>query len=117
MQLSQTYIYKIECAILNTFISHPEYIEANTKPFKMEAKYFSTDFNKMICDRVMKELEGNSCVTLLQIKLDAWIRDIKPQYMNLWLDIICQGVLPMSTAKRYYDELKLQEIERLANGR
>jgi hypothetical protein len=117
MILSQTYKFKIECAILNTFVFHPHYIEANIKPFKMEAKYFSTDFNKMICERLMRELEGNNCVSLLQIKLDAWIRDIKPQYISQWLEIICQGVLPMSVAKKYYDELRLQEIERLANGR
>ena len=117
MQLSQTYLYKIECAVLNTFISHPEYIEKNSEPFKIESKYFSTDFNKMICERVMKELEGNNCVSLLQIKLDAWIRDIKPQFTNQWQEITMQGVLSMSTAKKYYEELKLQEIERLANGR
>ena len=117
MQLSQTYLYKIECAILNTFISHPEYIENNSEPFKIESKYFSTDFNKMICERVMKELEGNNCVSILQIKLDAWIRDIKPQFIKQWQEITMQGVLPMSVAKKYYEELKLQEIERLANGR
>ena len=109
--------YKIECAILNSFLSIPECLELTTKPFKMESKYFINDFNKMICERIMKRLDEGLSFSLLEIKIGAWIRDVKPQYSQYWFNIICNVPLPLEIAKQYYEEIKLMEIERLANGR
>jgi len=110
-------IYKIECAVLNTFISGGEYVEHNIEPFKMESKYFQGELNKMLCDRVMKQIEDDLSMGVLSIKLSAWVRDIQPRYKSDFLNIICNGVLPMSVAKKYYEEMKIQYMERLANGR
>lgn len=117
MVLQYIDIYKIECTVLNTFISGGEYIEHNIEPFKMESKYFVNDLNKMLCERIMKQIDNNMSMGILSLKLEAWIRDVKPKYKNDFLSIICNGVLPMSVAKKYYDEMKVQYIERLANGR
>jgi len=110
-------IYKIECTVLNTFISGGELVEHNIEPFKMESKYFTNDFNKMLCKRVMKQLDDNMSMGVLSIKLEAWVRDIQPRHKSDFLNIICNGVLPMSVAKKYYEEMKIQYMERLANGR
>ena len=109
-------IYNIECTVLSTFLCTPEGIEYNTEAFKMESKYFTNDFNKLICKRVMSELDNKGSMSLLEIKMSAWVRDVKKQYQQSFLNIICSGAIPMSVAKKYYDEMKLQYFERLTNG-
>jgi len=117
MEMQYIDVYKIECTILNTFLSTSELIGFNTEPFKMESKYFTNDFNKLICDRVMSELEAKGSMSLLETKINAWVRDIKKNLQGSFLNIITSSPIPMSVAKRYYEELKIQHFERLANGR
>jgi len=110
-------IYKIECTVLNTFLGTSELIGFNIEPFEMEAKYFTNDFNKLICERLMKELEHDGSMSLLEKKLTAWVRDIKPKYQQTMMNILTANPIPMSVAKKYYEEMKIQYMERLANGR
>jgi len=109
--------YKIECTVLGTFLNTPELIGFNTEPFKMESKYFANDFNKLICERLMKELEHSGSPSLLEIKLSAWVRDVKIKYQQAYSNITTSKPIPMSVAKKYYEEMKIQYMERLANGR
>lgn len=117
MNLQYIDIYIIECTVLNTFLGTSELIGFNIEPFKMESKYFSNEFNKLICERIMKELDNDGCMSLLETKLNAWVRDIKPKYQAPFLNIISKCPIPMSVAKKYYEEMKIQYMERLANGR
>ena len=111
-------LYKIECTVLNTFIGTPESIGYNIEPFNLESKYFTNDFNKIISSRVIKELKANGCMSLLQTKLIAWCRDVEKRYQSEMLNIISADVIPMSVALKYYNEMKIQYLERLAaNGR
>jgi len=109
-------IYTIECTVLNTFLGTSELIGFNIEPFKMESKYFTNDFNKLVCDRVMKGLEDNTSMSLLETKINAWVRDVKPKLQTPFLNIITAKPIPMSVAKKYYEEMKIQHVERLANG-
>ena len=117
MNLQYIDIYVIECTVLGTFLNTPELIGYNTEPFKMEAKYFTNDFNKLICERVMKELEHNGSMSLLEVKLTAWVRDVKPRYQQPMMNILTAKPIPMSVAKKHYEEMRSQYMERLANGR
>tara|TARA_R110002073_G_scaffold131310_2_gene278029 strand:+ start:1500 stop:1853 length:354 start_codon:yes stop_codon:yes gene_type:complete len=110
-------IYKIECTVLSTFLFTPELLGFNTEAFKMESKYFTNDFNKMICVRVMKELDDNGSMSLLEIKLSAWVRDVKKQYQAPMMELLTASPIPLSVAKKYYEEMKIQYFERLTNGR
>ena len=111
-------LYKIECTVLNTFIGIPESIGYNIEPFNIESKYFTNDFNKIICNRIMKEIEVKGSMSLLQTKLIAWCRDVEKRYQSEMLNIISADVIPMSVALKYYNEMKIQYLERLtANGR
>ena len=110
-------IYNIECTVLSTFLCTPEGLGYDSEAFKMESKYFTNDFNKLICNRLMEELDNKGSMSLLEIKLSAWVRDVKHQYQQSMLNIICSCPIPLSVAKQYYDEMKLQYFERLTNGR
>ena len=110
-------IYKIECTVLGTFINTPELVGYNIEPFKMESKYFDNDFNKLICERVMKELDNDGSMSLLETKLSAWVRDVKNKYQAPYLNIILCKPIPLSVAKKYYEEMKIQYMERLTSGR
>jgi len=109
--------YEIECALLNSFISVGESIEYNSEPFKMESKYFTSDFNKTICERVMKHLEDKASLSLFSIKMEAWVRDVSPSNHQNWFNIVGRVPIPMTIAKQYYEHIKINEIERLSNGR
>lgn len=117
MNLQYIDVYKIECTVLGTFLNTPELTGFNTEPFKMESKYFTNDFNKLICERLMKELENSGSMSLLTTKLSAWVRDVKRQYQQPWMELLTANPIPMSVAKKYYEEMKIQYMERLANGR
>ena len=109
-------LYVIECTVLSTFLTTQELIGFNIKPFKMESKHFTDGFNKMICERIMKELENDGSMSLLETKLTAWVRDVKTQYQKKMMNLLAANPIPMSVAKKYYEEMKLQYFERLSDG-
>ena len=56
------YEYKLECSVLATLLNNES--ELNEKPFKIDCKYLVNDFNKLICERLMKHLEDNKSTSL-----------------------------------------------------
>ena len=79
----------------------------------MEKQYFTNDFNKIVCTKIMEHLEHNKSLTLLNIKIEAWIRDVKPQYSQSFVNIIAATPLTMNIAKEHYAELKILSKERI----
>jgi hypothetical protein len=109
-------INSIEESVLASFFVLDDNIE-NNEPFELDSKYFFGEFNKMLCERINKAIKEKDSMSLLEIKIEAWVRDVKPQFKKDWINISTKVPMPMCIAEKYYKELKIAEVERRLNVR
>jgi hypothetical protein len=114
--------YNLECAILRTFIQAEDNLlvdqdHRDIEYFNIDSKYFENEFNKMICDKIMENIKKGESLSLLSIKIEAWIRDKKPEYIQYWLNVFTPTPIPMSAAEQYYRDIKTNYIRKKANAR
>jgi hypothetical protein len=111
------YTYGIECAILATLLTTEKILnQDDVKYFEFDPGYFADDFNKLIATKIKEYIDAGKSLSLLETKLEAWIRDTKPEYAQRWFKIIGVFPLPMSVAEAYYKDIKDTEIERKINA-
>ena len=109
------YTYKIECTILATLLQGEQYF--NETPFVIEDKYFTHFFNKIIAGKISTYIKEDKSLSLLEMKIDNWVKNDKPELQVYFLEILASNVIPISKAKEYYNELKLIEMKRSIYGR
>lgn len=100
----------IEAAIIISFLENE--ILHNEPYFKIESKYFENFFNRIVVDRINKAIKEKESLSLINIQLEEWVATEQQSYQMLYLDIASQIPLPMSLAKKYYDKIKIDYIQK-----
>lgn len=100
---------EIELSVLSSFLDCEKYND--TKYFYLNEEVFISDFNKTIANKINDHVAKNKSLTLFKAKLIDFASS-KPKIQQNVLNIISTTPLPMGVAKKYYEDLKLQLIER-----
>lgn len=96
----------IERTIISTMLFNEEYLYE--KAITLDEKYFVLPFHKMLIKRIIEGVTKGESISRLNIKLDAYFRDVKTEYQKVYIDILATVPLPMKVAQQYYEELKIQ---------
>ena len=104
--------YNIECTVLASFLYNEKYL--NEPCFNVEGKHFTNSFNILIADRINESIKKGESIELLNVKLDSWIKNKKPEYLQFWINIISALPMSMPIANEHYIELRRKSFKRTA---
>lgn len=96
----------IESTVIASLLLNESYLYEEA--FIIDEAYFVLPFHKMLVKRIREGIEKGESLSLLNIKLDAYIRDVKFEYEKEWINIIASMPLSMKIAHQYYEDIKVK---------
>jgi len=103
-----------ENAVLSAFLFANDTHEDLSNAFLMDVDVFSTKLQKRIVEKLNEETKGDKMYGYQSITIESAIA--KSPLLAEWIEILAQLPMPLSVAKRVYDDLEKEHRQRIARG-
>lgn len=103
-----------ENAIISSFLFANDVHENLDDAFILDESIFSTNFKKRIVAKLNEETNGDQMYGYQNIAIEEKVKDT-PLVVE-WIEILAQNPIPLSVAKRLYDDLVKERMQRIAMG-
>lgn len=103
-----------ENAVISAFLFANDTFDELSNAFVLDEGIFSTTFKQRIAVKLNEETNGGKMYGYQSITIESAIEGTG--LMAEWIEILAQTPLPLSVAKRVYEDLEKEHKQRIARG-